>query len=88
MIVRYKILHKQRVEYIPGWDCHGLPIELKAVKESEWGIGPLVIRQKAREFAQQTMLSQMDEFKSWCVTGDWKNKYSTMGNNALSMSLT
>ena len=88
IILRYKILQKRKVSYIPGWDCHGLPIEMKAVQESEWGSGPLVIREKARKFAAETMLTQMEAFKSWGVIGDWENKYCTMGSHVVKTNLT
>jgi isoleucyl-tRNA synthetase len=83
MILRYKILQRQKVSYVPGWDCHGLPIELKAVRQSEWGSGSLTIREKARKFAAEIISTQMAEFKSWAVSGDWGNKYSTMGNRVI-----
>jgi isoleucyl-tRNA synthetase len=80
MILRYHILRKQKVSYIPGWDCHGLPIELKAVKSKKGKQlpGP-IIRNIARQFAEKTIQKQMTEFKSWAITGDWQSRWCTMG---------
>ncbi|XP_057652839.1 isoleucine--tRNA ligase, mitochondrial [Diorhabda carinulata] len=75
-ILRSKILSGNKVHYIPGWDCHGLPIELKAltgVKEED----PIEIRNKARNFAKEAIETQKGMFKSWGVLGDWKNAYTT-----------
>lgn len=80
IILRYHILQRREVSYIPGWDCHGLPIELKAVKsKSEKGLSASTIRNIARRFAEKTVLKQMDEFKGWAVTGDWESRWCTMG---------
>ena len=80
IILRYHILKRRKVSYIPGWDCHGLPIELKAVKsKSEKKLSASIIRNIARRFAEKTVLKQMDEFKGWAVTGDWGNRWCTMG---------
>ena len=43
---RFHVLRGFRVHYVPGWDCHGLPIELKAVSDKAKGLSPLQIRQK------------------------------------------
>ncbi|KAJ8925130.1 hypothetical protein NQ315_001312 [Exocentrus adspersus] len=75
-ILRYHILDGIKVHYVPGWDCHGLPIELKAVSNSS-GIDALEIRSKARSFAHKTVQEQQAVFKSWGVIGDWKNAYTT-----------
>lgn len=72
MILKRSILDKIRVHYKPGWDCHGLPIELKAIKNSE-KLNSLQIRQKARKFALDTVQKQKDTFSSWGVTANWYN---------------
>ena len=67
------------MSYIPGWDCHGLPIELKAVKSKAGKeLSAPIIRNIARKFAEKTVLTQMQEFRNWAVTGDWENKWCTM----------
>ncbi|CAH0545878.1 unnamed protein product [Brassicogethes aeneus] len=75
-ILRYKSLNGIKVHYIPGWDCHGLPIELKAISNSE-KLNPIEIRTKARQFAKETIEKQMEMFKAWGILGDWKNHYTT-----------
>ncbi|MBN8521775.1 MAG: isoleucine--tRNA ligase [Alphaproteobacteria bacterium] len=70
--------------YVPGWDCHGLPIEWKIEEQyREKGIDkdsvpPLQFRQECREFAQKWVDIQAEEFQRLGVIGDWKNPYLTM----------
>lgn len=70
--------------YVPGWDCHGLPIEWKIEeKYRESGkdkdaVEPLAFRDECRKFAQQWVDTQSAEFQRLGVTGDWKNPYLTM----------
>ena len=75
------------MSYIPGWDCHGLPIEMKvqelARKSKQRDSRETDIRSQARKFAEKTMLEQMDEFKSWAVMGSWENRWRTMGSPPL-----
>jgi isoleucyl-tRNA synthetase len=80
IILRYHIMQRRKVSYIPGWDCHGLPIELKALKTDKAQLlSPMEIRNIARKFAQTTMEHQMNSFRMWGIMGDWKNRYCTMG---------
>ncbi len=74
--------------YVPGWDCHGLPIEWK-VEEQYRAKGrnkddvPVVeFRRECREFAQKWIGVQMDEFRRLGVEGDWPHYYSTMAFEA------
>jgi isoleucyl-tRNA synthetase len=70
--------------YVPGWDCHGLPIEWKIEEQyREKGADkdsvPIVeFRRECREFAQKWIDVQRDEFKRMGVIGDWNNAYTTM----------
>ncbi|POS74634.1 isoleucyl-tRNA synthetase [Diaporthe helianthi] len=78
-ILRVKVQQGHRVKYVPSWDCHGLPIELKAlealgVKE----MTPVEVRSAARELATNTVLSQMREFRSYAVMADWDGRWTTM----------
>ncbi|KAF2666627.1 isoleucyl-tRNA synthetase [Microthyrium microscopicum] len=80
-ILRSKIARGYRVEYVPGWDCHGLPIELKAVKsvkEGEAKNSAVNIRQTARRFAAKTVERQKQSFQEWAVLGDWEKSYRTL----------
>ncbi|KAK2825891.1 hypothetical protein Q5P01_020105 [Channa striata] len=75
---RFEMLKGRQVHYIPGWDCHGLPIELKALGESgTTGLSPLQIRQKAREFAERAIARQKAAFQRWGVMADWDQCYYT-----------
>jgi len=89
IIVRSKLGSGKGVNYRPGWDCHGLPIELKALqaqkeKSKESGeiaapsMSPLKIRRKASQLAGRTIEEQKKEFRSWGVMGEWDNPYKTM----------
>ena len=77
---RYKMMKGYRVHYRPGWDCHGLPIELKAWKDgsSIASASPLQIRGKAKQLATRTIAAHIKAFKRWGIMGDWDNPYSTM----------
>ncbi len=83
IINRYKLLRGYRVLYRPGWDCHGLPIELKACKSEDGNQfvpsqSPTELRSKAASFARTALSHQKDSFKSWGCLGDWDNPYLTM----------
>ena len=68
-----------RVQFQPGWDCHGLPIELKIAKEaSTEATTPLKIRELARQVAHNAITTQRSSFKRWGVTADWNQPYLTM----------
>ncbi len=67
--------------YVPGWDCHGLPIEIQVIKE----LGPKAketppseIRKKSRKYAEKFVRIQREEFKRLGVFGEWDNPYLTM----------
>ncbi|KAI1802858.1 isoleucyl-tRNA synthetase [Daldinia bambusicola] len=79
MILRVKIQQGRQVEYTPGWDCHGLPIELKALEKSQGSeLGPVEVRKSARNLASNTVLKQMKSFRSYGVMGDWDRRWTTM----------
>jgi isoleucyl-tRNA synthetase len=85
IICRTQLARGKRVSYVPGWDCHGLPIELKALNHHGWKKGgdhdPVAVRQAARSFADSAILEQMESFKSWGVMGDWENHWKTMNTD-------
>ncbi|MCY4231955.1 MAG: isoleucine--tRNA ligase [Alphaproteobacteria bacterium] len=74
--------------YIPGWDCHGLPIEWKVEEDYRAGgrdkdaVPILEFRRECREFAALWIDTQREEFKRLGVLGDWDNYYTTMSNEA------
>jgi len=84
-INKYKILKGYRVNFVPGWDCHGLPIELKVLQklknEERRNLDILGLRQKATEYAKKQIYSQMEGFKRWAIWGDWENPYLTLKKN-------
>ncbi|XP_036398955.1 isoleucine--tRNA ligase, mitochondrial isoform X2 [Megalops cyprinoides] len=75
---RFEVLRGRQVHYVPGWDCHGLPIEIKALGDlGTSGLTPLQIRQKAREFAEGAISRQRAAFQRWGVMADWDKCYYT-----------
>mgnify|MGYP000070699071 CR=1 FL=1 len=81
IIIKSKTLSDFNSPYVPGWDCHGLPIEQK-VEEKVGKVGVKVdakkFRQLCREFAQGQIDGQREDFKRMGVLGDWDNPYLTM----------
>jgi isoleucyl-tRNA synthetase len=82
IINRYQLLRGRKVRYVPGWDCHGLPIELKVLQNMKsaerQNLTPLQLRQKAKEFALSTVDEQRESFKRYGIWGDWEHPYLTM----------
>ncbi|GAB1309998.1 isoleucine-tRNA ligase [Madurella fahalii] len=79
IILRVKVQQGRRVSYIPGWDCHGLPIELKAVGAAGGKtMSPGAIRKAARKLASKTVKEQMKSFRTYAVMGDWEAAWKTM----------
>src|SRR6266567_722550 len=76
-VVKSQTMLGKRAPYVPGWDCHGLPIEYKVVKESR-GLSPLEIRKRSEAFARKFVNIQREQFKRLGVFGDWENPYLTM----------
>ncbi|GBO06246.1 Isoleucine--tRNA ligase, mitochondrial [Araneus ventricosus] len=78
--VRSELVKNKRIIFTPGWDCHGLPIELKVLKEnykSEASISEIDIRQKAFSFSQKIIEKQKASFMKWGILADWSNSYIT-----------
>jgi isoleucyl-tRNA synthetase len=83
-VVRSRFLLGYDVDYVPGWDCHGLPIEWK-IEEEYRGKGrrkdevPVAeFRERCREFAAGWIDVQGAEFRRLGVLGDWEHRYATM----------
>ncbi|XP_010216510.1 PREDICTED: isoleucine--tRNA ligase, mitochondrial [Tinamus guttatus] len=76
---RFHMMRGYKVHYVPGWDCHGLPIELKALSEVKEtaNLSPMEIRRKAREFAERAIEKQKSAFIRWGIMADWANCYRT-----------
>ena len=80
-IVKSKNLAGFRAPYIPGWDCHGLPIEIQVEKKhgkAGQKIDKKTFRQKCREYAGRQVEGQKKDFIRLGVQGDWENPYLTM----------
>jgi isoleucyl-tRNA synthetase len=77
LVVKSKTMAGFSVPFIPGWDCHGLPIEFKVVKEAA-GLDAPEIRRRCTEFAKRFIDIQRASFRRLGVFGDWENPYLTM----------
>lgn len=80
-INRTELLRGRKIHYVPGWDCHGLPIEMKALQSAgkrAAELTPVQIRQLAKGLATKTIEDQKAGFKEWGVMGEWENPYMTL----------
>ncbi len=81
IIVKSKYLAGFDAPYVPGWDCHGLPIEI-AIEKKFGKVGvkldAVEFRQKCREYAESQIEIQRKDFKRLGVIGDWDNPYKTL----------
>ena len=88
VIVRTQQMSGKDSIYVPGWDCHGLPIEWKIEEEyrkkgkNKDDVPIVQFRQECREFAEKWIAIQKKEFRRLGVEGDWDNPYLTMSNQA------
>jgi len=81
VIVKSKSLSGYDAPYVPGWDCHGLPIELnveKKVGKPGHKVSESEFRQKCRDYAARQVDGQREVFKRMGVFGEWSNPYLTM----------
>ncbi|MDO8827097.1 isoleucine--tRNA ligase [Methylophaga sp.] len=81
IILKSKTLSGFDTPYVPGWDCHGLPIELnveKKVGKPGVKVSPAEFRQACREYAAKQVDGQREDFKRLGVLADWDNPYLTM----------
>ncbi|MBF0471566.1 MAG: isoleucine--tRNA ligase [Gammaproteobacteria bacterium] len=81
MIVKAKTLDGYDAPYVPGWDCHGLPIELQVEKKlgkAGVTVPPDKFRQACRDYALKQVDLQRNDFIRLGVSGDWENPYLTM----------
>jgi len=88
IITRFHQMDGKDSVYVPGWDCHGLPIEWKIEeqykknKKDKDQVPIKDFRKECREFAEKWIKIHIKEFKRLGVEGDWKNYYSTMSFDA------
>src|SRR5215469_15901452 len=82
IIVKYKTLRGFSAPYVPGWDCHGLPIEFKVSQElrkaGDTTADPATIRKACDAYARKYIDIQRTQFKRLGVLGDWENPYLTL----------
>lgn len=80
IINRFELIHNNcKVNYVPGWDCHGLPIEMKAIEGQENLEAP-EIRQRCRQLAQSMIEKQKEQFLDFGIMTDFDNIYVTMSH--------
>src|ERR1700756_4969788 len=93
VVTRSQLMLGHDSNYVPGWDCHGLPIEWKVEEESYRGKGKqkpdlsdpaamIAFRRECRAYAEHWLNVQRDEFKRLGVTADWDHPYTTMDHAA------
>ncbi len=81
-INKYQLLQGRKVRFVAGWDCHGLPIELKVLQtlkpEERKQLTPLSLRHKAKDYALKAVETQLQSFKRYGVWGNWEHPYLTL----------
>ncbi len=81
IIIKSKTMAGFQAPYIPGWDCHGLPIEHQVTKQlgpKKKDLSSVELRKLCREYAEKFVQIQRDEFRRLGVFGDWEHPYLTM----------
>ncbi|HNX69144.1 MAG TPA: isoleucine--tRNA ligase [Candidatus Omnitrophota bacterium] len=81
LIVKYQGMRGHDALYVPGWDCHGLPIEHQCLKEMgkrKEEVDRVEFRKQARKYAEKFVAIQREEFKRLGIFGEWSNPYLTM----------
>ncbi len=78
MIVKARQLKGMDAIYVPGWDCHGLPIENAIEKLHGRNLSRDEVQAKSRAFANEQIAGQLEDFKRLGVLGEWDNPYRTM----------
>src|SRR4051812_22901690 len=82
MVVRFHSLCGRRAPYVPGWDCHGLPIEFKVTQEMRKAgaqtTDPVAVRKASEAYAWKFINLQREQFKRLGILGQWENPYITL----------
>ena len=84
VIVKYKTMRGYDAPFVPGWDCHGLPIEhnvMKKTGDAGAGLGVIGIRRECREYAGKFIGIQREQFRRLGVLGDWGRPYLTLDSS-------
>ncbi|MFB3095037.1 MAG: class I tRNA ligase family protein, partial [Candidatus Acidiferrales bacterium] len=83
MVVKTRSMAGYNAAFVPGWDCHGLPIEINVDRElgaRKAGLSPLEIRQACRAYAQRFVELHRRDFKRLGILGQWDQPYLTMSH--------
>ena len=82
IINKHALLNGKRARFVPGWDCHGLPIELKVLQglssEERRELTPLGLRRRAHTYALEQVEGQRQGFQRWGIWADWDQPYLTL----------
>lgn len=84
IVIRYMTMRGYDSPYIPGWDCHGLPVEhqlFKELKITKYDIDQIKFRKKAHDYAMKYVAIQRDQFKRLGIMGGWENPYLTLSKD-------
>ncbi len=78
IVVKSKLMAGFDAPYVPGWDCHGMPIEIQIEKKHGRGLSPQDVQSKSRAYATEQISIQREQFKRLGVLGQWDDPYMTM----------
>ena len=78
IVVKSKLMSGYDAPYVPGWDCHGMPIEIQIEKKFGKGLPPQEVQAKSRAYATEQIEKQKKDFMRLGVLGEWENPYTTM----------
>ena len=78
IVVKSKLMAGYDAPYVPGWDCHGMPIEIQIEKKYGKGLPPQEVQAKSRAYAAEQIEKQKKDFMRLGVLGEWENPYTTM----------
>ena len=78
IVVKSKLMSGFDAPYVPGWDCHGMPIEIQIEKKYGKGLPPQEVQAKSRAYATEQIEKQKQDFMRLGVLGEWENPYTTM----------
>ncbi|MFN9618197.1 MAG: isoleucine--tRNA ligase [Synechococcaceae cyanobacterium] len=82
---KHALLQGRKARFVPGWDCHGLPIELKVLQglssEERRTLTPIELRRRAHAYALEQVEIQKAGFRRWGIWGDWERPYLTLNRS-------
>jgi len=85
IINKHALMRGRRARFVPGWDCHGLPIELKVLQglsqDERRGLTPLDLRRRAHAYALEQVELQRRGFRRWGIWADWEQPYLTLNKD-------